>query len=112
MQLGYLGAGPRGDNSWNDYLDKYQGMYSYKLTASSCVSESRGKAYLSFHWNPVDAGGNPVDAGGNPASVELLMVRLPHQVSALYVGGSYSCRVGKITLPPQKTRTTTTTQQQ
>ena len=73
VQLGYLGAGPRGDHSQDNYLDKYHGRYSYKPLASSCVSESRGKAYLSFDWNPVDS-------EGNPTSEELLMTTLPHQV--------------------------------
>lgn len=73
VQLGYLGAGPRGDHSQDDYLDKYHGIYSYKPVTSSCVSESRSTAYLSFDWNPVDA-------SGNPASEELLMTTLPHQV--------------------------------
>ena len=74
VQLGYLGAGPRGDTSNNNYLDRYYGIYSYKPMASSCVSESRNTAYLSFDWNPVDA-------SGAPAYGDLLMVTLPHQVS-------------------------------
>nr|KAG5713536.1 hypothetical protein BaRGS_024584 [Batillaria attramentaria] len=72
VQLGYLGAGPRGDTSKNNYLDKYHGYFSYKPEVISCVSDSRKKAYLSFDWNPTDA-------NKHPASGNLLMVTLPHQ---------------------------------
>ncbi|XP_025097413.1 uncharacterized protein LOC112565819 [Pomacea canaliculata] len=72
VQLGYLGVGPKGDTSKSNALDQYHGIYSYKPTVSSCVSDSRAKAYLSFDWNPVDQ-------NGHPTSRQLLMVTLPHQ---------------------------------
>lgn len=74
VQLGYLGASPRGDTSKDNVLDKYRGLYSYKPEVSSCVSEAQNKAYLSFDWNVQGA-------DGHPATGDILMVTLPHQVS-------------------------------
>ena len=78
MQLGYLGAGPRGDTSNINFLDNHFGIYSYKPSTSYCVSESRNKAYANFDWNPVNGGAFMSEAN-------LLMVALPHHVRTYFL---------------------------
>ncbi|KAK3084979.1 hypothetical protein FSP39_022319 [Pinctada imbricata] len=69
MQLGYLGAGPRGDHSNDTFLDNYLGVYSYKPKASYCVNN--GRALVSFDWHPNNQ--FPYRSPG-----KLLMVTMPH----------------------------------
>ncbi|XP_048238379.1 uncharacterized protein LOC124110988 [Haliotis rufescens] len=71
VQLGYLGAGPRGDNSQSNYLDSYTGRYSYKPSTSYCVNDAQQKVFASFDWNPHGA-------DGHPSNGDLLMVAMPH----------------------------------
>ncbi|OWF42274.1 Endo-1,3(4)-beta-glucanase 1 [Mizuhopecten yessoensis] len=73
MQLAYLGAGPRGDNSNDNVLDSNLGLYSYKPVASYCASDSANKAYVNFEWNV----NNQYAAA---SSGQLLMVTMPHHV--------------------------------
>ncbi|ESP04325.1 hypothetical protein LOTGIDRAFT_237425 [Lottia gigantea] len=77
VQLGYLGAGPRGDKSHYDFLDAHAGIYSYKPYVSFCVSESRNKGYMSFDWNAKDS------SGREAMNKKLLMVAMPHHVLLL-----------------------------
>ena len=65
-QVGYLGTGPRGDTSPNNFLDPYRGVYSLNPNVSYCVSNTT--ATVSFNWNQQGTG-------------NMLMIALPHHVS-------------------------------
>lgn len=73
MQLAYLGAGPRGDHSNDNFLDNNLGLYSYKPVASYCASDAANKAYVNFDWKV----NNQYAAS---QSGQLLMVTMPHHV--------------------------------
>ncbi|XP_050419050.2 uncharacterized protein LOC126832341 [Patella vulgata] len=73
VQLGYLGAGPRGDKRNDNYLDPHAEVYSYKPHVSYCVSDARNKGYMSFEWMAKDK------SGREAANGKLMMVAMPHQ---------------------------------
>ena len=69
VQLGYTGAGVRGDTSNDGYFDTYAGTYSASPVTSYCVDNATSTGYLNIDWNKQGSG-------------DLLMVALPHHVSA------------------------------
>ncbi|XP_060068686.1 uncharacterized protein LOC132548810 [Ylistrum balloti] len=77
MQLAYLGAGPRGDHSNDNFLDNNLGLYSYKPIASYCAYDSTNKAYVNFDWRV----NNQFAAS---SSGQLLMVTMPHHVCTIH----------------------------
>jgi len=75
MQLGYAGSTTRGDISAATFFDQYRGVYSYHPDTTFCADDA-GKGYINFAWNKYDANG-PTNNGN------LLMITMPHHVSAI-----------------------------
>ncbi|KAL4223161.1 hypothetical protein ACF0H5_016633 [Mactra antiquata] len=70
------GAGRRGSHENDTVFDEHFGVYSSTPKTSFCASESTGKAYLTFKWNP-----NYQDA--QSATSRLLMLTMPHHVNSM-----------------------------